>query len=157
MQHPWEILNYIALVTKRSFYLHPLPPPYKIWHRKDGMRRSIDSFTCANDFCCHDARPWVKRHRCTARQKNDEKYYLHGAVSELQLQAESHNSPHFVDCRTGQHFVPSVMCARFWVESRMLEGLSSVSVGVNTLRTGLLNCLNARSRGLTFRHRASCI
>ena len=28
---------------------------------------------------------------------------------------------------------------------------------VNTLRTGLLNCLNARSRGLTFRHRASCI
>ena len=27
----------------------------------------------------------------------------------------------------------------------------------NTLRTGLLNCLNARSRGLTFRHRASSI
>ena len=31
------------------------------------------------------------------------------------------------------------------------------TVYVNTLRTGLLNCLNARSRGLTFRHRASCI
>ena len=28
---------------------------------------------------------------------------------------------------------------------------------INTLRTGLLNCWNARSRGLTFRHRASCI
>ena len=28
---------------------------------------------------------------------------------------------------------------------------------INTLRTGLLNCLNARSRDLTFRHRASCI
>ena len=28
---------------------------------------------------------------------------------------------------------------------------------LNTLRTGLLNCLNARSRGLTSRHRASCI
>ena len=27
----------------------------------------------------------------------------------------------------------------------------------NTLRMGLLNCLNAHSRGLTFRHRASCI
>jgi hypothetical protein len=27
----------------------------------------------------------------------------------------------------------------------------------NTLRTGLLNCLNARSRCLIFRHRASCI
>ena len=27
----------------------------------------------------------------------------------------------------------------------------------NTLRTGLFNCLNARSRGLNFRHRASCI
>ena len=28
---------------------------------------------------------------------------------------------------------------------------------LNTLRAGLLNCLNARSQGLTFRHRASCI
>ena len=28
---------------------------------------------------------------------------------------------------------------------------------INTLRAGLLNCLNACSRGLTFRHRASCI
>ena len=28
---------------------------------------------------------------------------------------------------------------------------------LNTLWTGLLNCLNARSRGLTFRHSASCI
>ena len=27
----------------------------------------------------------------------------------------------------------------------------------NTLRTELLNCLNARSRGLNFRQRASCI
>ena len=30
-------------------------------------------------------------------------------------------------------------------------------VTLNTLRTGLLNCLNARSRSLNFRHRASCI
>ena len=30
-------------------------------------------------------------------------------------------------------------------------------VRFNTLKTGLLNCLNARSRGLTFRHRASCM
>jgi len=29
--------------------------------------------------------------------------------------------------------------------------------GFNTLRKGLLNCLNARSGGLNFRHRASCI
>ena len=28
---------------------------------------------------------------------------------------------------------------------------------IKTLSTGLLNCLNARSRGLNFRHRASCI
>ena len=28
---------------------------------------------------------------------------------------------------------------------------------IKTLRTGLLNCLNALSRSLTFRHRASCI
>ena len=30
-------------------------------------------------------------------------------------------------------------------------------ISLNTLRKGHLNCLNARSRGLTFRHRASCI
>ena len=33
---------------------------------------------------------------------------------------------------------------------------SLIRGNINTLRTGLLNCLNARSRGLTFRHRASC-
>ena len=37
-----------------------------------------------------------------------------------------------------------------------LHLLQQVNI-VNTLRTGLVNCLNARSRGLTFRHRASCI
>ena len=30
-------------------------------------------------------------------------------------------------------------------------------IPLNTMRTGLLNCLNARSRGLTFRHHAYCI
>ena len=35
--------------------------------------------------------------------------------------------------------------------------LSFGAAVINTLRMGLLNCLNARSRGLTFRHRASCI
>ena len=28
---------------------------------------------------------------------------------------------------------------------------------LNTLKTGILNCLNARSRDLIFRHRAFCI
>ena len=32
-----------------------------------------------------------------------------------------------------------------------------IKMDINTLRTGLLNCLNARSWGLTFRYRASCI
>ena len=35
-------------------------------------------------------------------------------------------------------------------------GITNLKHALNTLRTGLLNCLNARSRGLTFRHRASC-
>ena len=34
---------------------------------------------------------------------------------------------------------------------------NDTSVHINTLRTGLLNFLNARSRGLNFRHLASCI
>ena len=39
---------------------------------------------------------------------------------------------------------------------KLATRLGMSSAKVNTLRTGLLNCLNARSRGLTFRHRASC-
>jgi len=35
--------------------------------------------------------------------------------------------------------------------------LQKMPSNFNTLRTGLLNCLNARSRGLTFRRRASGI
>ena len=42
------------------------------------------------------------------------------------------------------------------LQRELPEVLPSLSP-VNTLRTGLLNCLNARSRGLIFRHRASCI
>ena len=38
----------------------------------------------------------------------------------------------------------------------LINGLLTTFVFI-TLRTGLLNCLNARSKGLTFRHRASCI
>ena len=40
---------------------------------------------------------------------------------------------------------------------RNVDHLHPSSAEVNTLRTGLLNCLNARSRGLTFGHRASSI
>ena len=35
--------------------------------------------------------------------------------------------------------------------------INGVDLYFNTLRTGLLNCLNARSRGLNFRNRAFCI
>ena len=45
----------------------------------------------------------------------------------------------------------------FILSPRKLQDSSVIFVTLNTLRTGLLNCLNARSRGLTFRHRASCI
>ena len=42
--------------------------------------------------------------------------------------------------------------------SQLPKSFKSVEdMQLNTLRTGLLNCLNARSRGLTFRHRASCV
>ena len=48
-------------------------------------------------------------------------------------------------------FIPVLPCRRR-AEWRYIAVLV-----LNTLRTGHLNCLNARSRGLTFRHRASCI
>jgi hypothetical protein len=42
-------------------------------------------------------------------------------------------------------------------DARVGVAAKATSWFFNTLRTGLLNCFNARSRGLTFRHRASCI
>jgi len=46
------------------------------------------------------------------------------------------------------HFPQFIYCtALYWTDT----------VFINTLRTGLLNCLNAHSRGLTFRHHASSI
>ena len=49
-----------------------------------------------------------------------------------------------------------------WAKNRytviiFFTGIVNDGRELNTLRTGLLNCLNARSRGLTFRHRASSI
>ena len=38
-----------------------------------------------------------------------------------------------------------------------VRGKCNIRKELNTLRTGLLNCLNALSRGLNFRHRESCI
>ena len=45
--------------------------------------------------------------------------------------------------------------AQLYCSKRMSKFYGKIYI--NTLRTGLLNCLNARSQGLTFRHRASCI
>ena len=57
-------------------------------------------------------------------------------------------------CKHGIQTVDHLIfqCKRVKNEREILK--SSV---LNTLRTGLLNCLNARLRGLTFRLRASCI
>ena len=101
-----EDVQRCSIVTKGWIWSLSLPSarlisdllnPLATRHREDGMRRSIDSFTCANDFCCGDARPWVTRHRRTARQENDGKCYLHltlrAVIIELQLQADSHRSP----------------------------------------------------------------
>ena len=43
-----------------------------------------------------------------------------------------------------------------WLQTESFERQTKFTA-FNSLRTGLLNCLNARSRGLNFRHRASCI
>ena len=48
-----------------------------------------------------------------------------------------------------------VMKIKQWMEK--MKKREQWRMVVNTLRTGLLNCLNARSRGLNFRHRASSI
>jgi len=50
-----------------------------------------------------------------------------------------------------------VLCVSYQCIGKHCLQTAVLRVLFNTLRTGLLNCLNARSRGLTFRHRASCI
>ena len=64
----------------------------------------------------------------------------------------------------GSYFSCVCVCVCVCLEMTMVEyasegfcGRPVLSDALNTLRTGLLNFLSARSRGLTFRHRASCI
>jgi hypothetical protein len=58
---------------------------------------------------------------------------------------------------TTDPFSPTI--SRSWLSVHKLHifRVSDKWTFLNTLRTGLLNCLNARSLGLTFRHRAFCI
>jgi len=64
---------------------------------------------------------------------------------------------------TSQNIIPAfsvLWCQdQFWSQPALFTMALSVKVlgRINTLRTGLWICLNARSRGLAFRHRASCI
>ena len=69
------------------------------------------------------------------------------------------NSPLCRRCEAKEKTSAHILC-----DCEVLASLRHAYLGsfldaedVNTLRTGLLNCLNARSRGLTFRYRASCI
>ena len=59
------------------------------------------------------------------------------------------------------HYCLVARLLELWKISKVVaercEHQGLVQQTVNTLRTGLLNCLNASSWGLTFRHRASCI
>ena len=64
------------------------------------------------------------------------------------------------DCISPVHIASNNDCNEIYFEQHFVLStcfLFSRYSAVNTLRTGLLICLNARSRGLTFRHRASCI
>ena len=67
----------------------------------------------------------------------------------------SDKNPHAIEERNSPHrFSVNVWCG---VIDSQLIGPAVLPNRLNTLRTGLLNCLNARSRSLTFRHRGSCV
>ena len=60
--------------------------------------------------------------------------------------------------RSGRRFCLSELCSSVSHPKTYVESTGEwAEHKVNIFRTGLLNYLNARSRGLTFRHRASCI
>jgi len=59
--------------------------------------------------------------------------------------------------RTDKTLNPFLLCVTTLYYIGYLSYEPNDDMAVNTLRTGLLNCLNARSRGLIFRHRASCV
>ena len=60
------------------------------------------------------------------------------------------------DCSNNNSICPEDVTLHHFATSCQTS-LSFHCVVIITLRTGLLNCLNARSWGLTFRHRVSCI
>ena len=69
---------------------------------------------------------------------------------------QSRNSPHFME---PEGSLPHSQGPATRPDPDPVHARTShyLKIHLNILRTGLLNCLNARSRGLTFRHRASCI
>ena len=65
-----------------------------------------------------------------------------------------HQSPVYASHLPHTSYIPRpAHSSRFYHPNNIGWGVQII----NTLRTGLSNSLNARSRGLTFRHRASCI
>ena len=104
-----------------------------------------------------DKNPSLQRFRDikTCRRFRVVHYPIFRYSSENTLQTEVRNPPKYMNqcwhfnnaVRTSNPASPHATSSRFVVRILLL----------NTLRTGLLNCLNARSRGLTFRQCASCI
>ena len=74
---------------------------------------------------------------------------FHGPIRVISVISHAHLCIHICTC------VIHVLSTEGPTKSQENDSYSSTNL--NTLKTGLLNCLNARSRGLTLRHRASCI
>ena len=75
-------------------------------------------------------------------------YCVMRAYKVAELHSSSCSTPRHWSDVSGQSYVRVIVPGGSKVQRQFV---------LNTLRTGLLNCLNARSRGLTFRHLASCI
>jgi len=78
----------------------------------------------------------------------------HKDIFTLNVELHNLNTRHRFDLHVPSVTLTEVQKGAYYSGITLFNALP---LSINTLRTRLLNCLNVRSRSLTFRHRAPCI
>jgi len=107
--------------------------------------------------CIPDSHPHSDKYQVSNRYSYISWWWAHGRPKHV----EKRNEHTKKNCAPSRLYLQDLLrCYVLSIGRRVFFRIKQSSkhwLLFNTLRTGLLNCLNARSRGFTFRHRASCI
>ena len=122
-----------------------------VWYKND-----VINVTVSQIFVVSLAVTWVKSSVCVTSRLHRAKRILCSCQLFRFILHFFHDINSFWRDIFSYAFIRAIQSDVAWQSQIHLKRSVSGHTCINTLRTGLLNCLNARSRGLNFRHRASC-